>query len=319
MPQVGLPEAQKFFVNYGSLDTIDFDNWAMLEGHGALEWQNYYDSPRTFFNLILRDGQPFPHGLLSREPDQHLASSADFAWYLLALSARVFIPHPGLSASYVVMMVGDDRQIVHKLRGYCDNDLLRQGPRLFLRPEDAAPLQANASKLHLSAGHNQIVDRLLAPYRRLVSVDPDPSRIFSLVSVLEQLLNPDGNEPLGRSFAARLVAFVATSDDPAALERGYELGRRLYDLRSCVIHGGGVSKCMGRLLDVFGDAMVFPVELLSQVICRLASLEAAGFTSEDLPQLLGRIPVRADRAAIGDFVARLPVTVLEPVGFSDGE
>jgi hypothetical protein len=318
IPLVGLRDTGPVFVNYGFLTELDYDNWAMFEGHGALEWESYYDSPRTFFHLRFRNGDPLDQRLPTRAPDEHLASGADFAWYLLILSAGVFLPHPALSASYVGWVISPSEQLVHKVHGYCDNDLLRQRPQFFLRSEDADPLLANARKLHLNAGHNLIVDRLLAPYRRLINPVPDPNRIFSLVSLLEQLMNPDAREHLGRRFAARLVDINAASDDPTAIDTGYELGRRLYELRSCVIHGHGVSKCMGRLFDAFGDVTSFPVELLSAVICRLVSLETADLTSEHFPRLLADMPVRADPPSVRRFVEKLPATFLQSVGVVDG-
>lgn len=319
IPLVGLRETGPVFVNYGFLTELDYDNWAMFEGHGALEWESYYKSSRTFFRLEFRNSKPLDPRMIVRPPDEHLASGADFAWYLLMLSSGLFFPHPGLSTSYVGWTNRSSNQLVHKHHGYCDNDLLRHKPKFFLLREDADPLLANARTLHLNAGHNSIVDRLLAPYRRLINLDPDPNRIFSLVSLLEQMLNPEGDEPLGRTFAARLAVITAVSADPVDLDTRYELGRRLYELRSCVIHGAGVSKCMGRLFDAFGDVASFPVELLSAIICRLASLEAADLTSEDLPRLLADTPVKSDPASVRRFMEKLPVIALQPVGVVDGE
>lgn len=314
LPQIELESTDvEFHINYGTLVQLDFDNWAMYEGHGARDWQSYFGQKHTFFTRNMEADEVMPAELLQRPPASYLASGSHFAWYLLWFSTGVFTLHPELAASYVVFIENSDKQQVLKKKGYCDNDLFRQEPIVTIRAKDAPALFENSRKLHLNAQHNFILDQLLAPYRRMVSSNADPQVVFSFVSLLEQILNPEGLSPLGRTFAARFAVLMA-SEDLGSLDQWVEFGRRLYDLRSRVIHGSGVSRSMDRLFADVEHRTFLPVNVLKMLACSFASLEAMKLSSEDLPKLASSTQLEPAVSDVMRFREKLQIQKLELIG-----
>ena len=75
---------------------------------------------------------------------------------------------------------------------------------------------------------------------------PLPEALVLLVSSLENLLNPDGDRPLGQVFAARCAAWFAETAEQR--ESDVVLFRAAYDARSSIVHGSDAARSMRKLM-----------------------------------------------------------------------
>ena len=210
-------------------------------------------------------------------------------------------------------MQDEDHQFVYKHRGFCDNDLLRLDDIVSIEASDAEGLFENAQKLHLNAQHNFILDQILAPYRKVINVMPNPNRAFSFVSLLEEMLNPDGERPLGRTFAARFAMMFADQNQDS-IDEFVLFGRRLYDLRSSVIHGSGVARSMDRLMLEHGPGATAPIEIFGSTACLFSSLESQELGADDLPSLTKTTTTTPRLHELREFREKVPMTFLQHIG-----
>jgi hypothetical protein len=75
---------------------------------------------------------------------------------------------------------------------------------------------------------------------------PLPEALVLLVSSLENLVNPDGDRPLGQVFGARCAAWFAESAEQRVSDAA--LFRAMYDARSSVVHGSDAARSMRKVM-----------------------------------------------------------------------
>jgi hypothetical protein len=75
---------------------------------------------------------------------------------------------------------------------------------------------------------------------------PLPEALVLLVSSLENLLNPDGDRPLGQIFAKRCAAWFAETAEQRESDDG--MFRAIYDARSSIVHGSDAARSMRKLM-----------------------------------------------------------------------
>ena len=75
---------------------------------------------------------------------------------------------------------------------------------------------------------------------------PVPEALVLLVSALENLLNPDGDRPLGQIFGTRCAAWFAETAEQR--ESDVALFRAAYDARSSIVHGSDAARSVRKLI-----------------------------------------------------------------------
>ena len=75
---------------------------------------------------------------------------------------------------------------------------------------------------------------------------PLPEALVLLVSSLENLVNPDGDRPLGQVFGTRCAAWFAETAEQR--ESDVAMFRAMYDARSSIVHGNNAARSIRKLM-----------------------------------------------------------------------
>jgi hypothetical protein len=275
-----------------TLSGIDFASWLKYEGLQAHSWQSYFgEGLQTFFGAFL----PVPQHTAASDPADVFSMANYFSevvWRSITLTYRTFVPHPALSLRYAVYRYRNGELITTKQPGFGDFDLLRHPRCVVVEPGDAEALEHNHRLLSLDGSLvlANMAARLQTAFSACVAREPDAWHYLEFVCELEYLLNPDGEDPLQRTFADRLARMCA--DDKTGDEAWREVGTLLYRYRSRTLHGHDPAAVVRGIERTGMDLYPFPFLILEKA-CLFLTAVAAQIEGERDLERVQRVIVRS--------------------------
>lgn len=283
IPGIQLAGAEDFPIGpYYNLGHLPFEDWLALEDPAMIFYERRYRQNMPVFlkGAFELEGQP-DEDLLAQEVQTPFRSdAARLSTALLFTLWDPSLPDPLRSATYF-RIPGEDASYTANVFGLNERDLLLTSYAQLPELDSVllTHLDAKFTKLFAIQAGEGTPEIMRVVNAVKVGFEPGMGlldMIVHFVAAHEDILNPKGDRPLGRTFGERAGLFFCPDfKDLARWQRLFEL---LYEARSDALHGRPVDQQLEEIQQLVTDLYRFLFFHSYQTCCHLAYLASDGLT-----------------------------------------
>jgi hypothetical protein len=257
VPGIRLDAGQTVPLDHGELRAVPFEEWCSFVGRHVERSKRPYErnQPVFYVDTVVGDADPGFDALEAEVP--HFRQQLSRLHTALIYTLATALPNPLQSTRYLLCPAIRERErdlgqrdIEWMIYGASD----RPAPIPTFEGEMLARMLARLETLDYGSQTPELLHVL--DVMKMLAEPPLQQRdvVMHATMALEDVLNPDADRPLGKTFARR--GAVITAHEHVGVAKGEEIFRALYRIRSKCLHGEDPSPALDDLTSKHTDAMM---------------------------------------------------------------